>query len=680
MKLSKILILITLVVSLQTSLFAQKKPMNINFKNLEIEELIKITSKILGKNILLNNKIPGKVDFVSNKVVYEEDAVNILIYVLAEKGYTLVDNNGILRIVRLGEASKYNLPVFSNGTKNSYQMVTNVFELQNLNVDYVASKVVHLIGKSARVVTDKKSNSLIVTDFVDNIKTIKKVINYLSKDKEKDLQMIALEYVQAADMATELKNLAKSIFDQTIENQKVDIFINKDTNSIILIGKKQNNDELVKYLKKVDIEGSLAENVTEVIGLKNTEAKSTITLLNSILGKKVYKDPSLKPFVAADEETNTIVLMGPKSEVESLKQLIDKLDIDRPQVYVKAQIIEVSDTKAQEIGIQYGIAGGGAGSDGLAAMSANLGNSKASSTLIYGGDNSPGLIDLLSSGFAGIEVPDKENLSAIVGLNAALNLLKSNGALEILSEPSILAINNKESSIYVGQRRSIKTGVTGTGDDTNTNYSREDIGLTLSVKPRISNDSKVILEVKTLLEGVDESIKTADDQPVTTKKEVKTSAIVNNGESVILGGLIQNRSSDSSNKIPLLGDIPVLGQLFRNDVESNDKVSLVVILTPYIVSKSSELSAVRRFLAELSQIEAKVLKDLEIRRKQNLIEQKIQDIKRDEKHEDLDEEIKDYDEEIAQIKQEKKAKIKALQENQNQNHRHPENIRQMFNL
>lgn len=629
MKLIKIYLVIVMLVYMPLN--AKDKPMNINFQNLKIEDLIKITSKVLGKNILLNQAIPGNVDFISNKDIYEKDLFNILVYVLEEKGFTIVDNNDILRVVRIGEASKYNLPVSANDTPSTFSMVTNVFPLVNLNVDYVASKVVHLIGKSGRVVTDKVSNSLIVTDFPDNIETIKQVIDYISLDKQKDVQMITLQYTQAQTLSTELKNLAKAIFDETIDTQKVEILVNKDTNSIILVGKESNIKVLKEFVDKIDVKGSLAEHITEVIGLKNTEAKSIMTLIDSILSKKVYPDPASKPFVGSDEETNTIVVMGAKSEVDNIKDLINKLDIDRPQVYVKAQIIEISDRRSQTVGMQYGIVGGGAGSDGLVAMAANLGSVTNVQTMT----------NLLNSGIAGIKIPS--GVDAVVGLNATINLLKSNGAAESISEPSILAINNKESSIYVGERRSIKTGTVLSDTsalNNRTTYAREDIGLTLKVKPRISNDDKVILEIKALLEGVSGG---DADTPTTTKKEVNTSAIVNNGESVILGGLIQNVSGETVTKIPLLGDIPVLGQLFRNNVDTNDKVSLVVILTPYIVSKSSDLAQVRQYLSELAQIEDKMLKDLEVRYQENLIKQKKDDAKRDKKSDKLQQKIDKLD-------------------------------------
>ncbi|MGM0519369.1 MAG: type II secretion system secretin GspD [Campylobacterota bacterium] len=665
MRLTKIFTGFLIVFLLQSSLFAQKQPMNINFNNLKIEDLIKITSKILNKNILLNQKIVGNVDFITNKPVYEDDMLDILVYVLADKGYTVVENGDILRIVRMGEASKYNLPVYSEKAKKSYTMITNVFELENLNVDYVASKIVHLIGKSARVVTDKKSNSLIITDFVDNIETIKKVIDNISKDNEKDLVMIPLQFTEAQTIATELNNVSKTLFDQTIEKEKVSIFTNKDTNSIILVGRNSNIQELKQYIQKVDIEGSLAKTVTEVIGLKNTEAKSIIKLLDSILSKKVYKNPELKPFVASDDETNTIVIMGPKSEVESIKTLIDKLDIDRPQVYVKAQIIEVKDDMTQEVGVRYGLAGYETKQNtGLLAFSSALTGSV------------PNLGQLASSlGLSSTTTEDGTTTqnsglsldSAGLALGVSVNLLKQNGAAEVLSEPSILAINNKESSIYVGERRSIKTGTTTTdGGNTNESYSREDIGLTLSVKPRISNDNKVILEINTLLEDI-LSAENAD-QPTTTKKEIKTSAIVNNGESVVLGGLIQNKTEKGVDKVPLLGDMPLLGQLFRNNKDVNSKRSLVVILTPYIVEKSTDLASVREYITELSQIENRVLKDLEVRKKQNKIRRKIEDNKRAEKIEELDEEINKLN------KSQEKSKEKRSDSP------HPKYVREMFGL
>jgi general secretion pathway protein D len=201
-------------------------------------------------------------------------------------------------------------------------------------------------------------------------------------------------------------------------------------------------------------------------------------------------------------------------------------------------------------------------------------------------------------------------LSSGIALGASISLLNSNGAADILSEPSILCIDNQESSIYVGKTESISTGTTLTGTGlTQSSYTRQDIGLTLKIKPRLSNDNKVLLAVETKLEDID-ATNTNLQLPSTTKREVKTSAIVSNGESVIIGGLIKDKYDSSNSKVPFLGDIPILGNLFKDKATSHDKINLVIILTPYILDKSTDLATLRTQLDELDKIQQKYIDDV----------------------------------------------------------------------
>jgi general secretion pathway protein D len=200
-------------------------------------------------------------------------------------------------------------------------------------------------------------------------------------------------------------------------------------------------------------------------------------------------------------------------------------------------------------------------------------------------------------------------LKSSISLGATINLLKENKALEVVSEPSILCLNNKESSIYVGETRSIPTGTT-VGTTTTTNYEREDIGLRLTIKPRLSSNDKVTLDIKTIIEDIKLSSST-NSIPDTNKKEVVTTAIVSNGENVIIGGLIKNKIETSEYKVPLLGDLPLLGNLFRSDYDYDDKINLVIIVTPYIVPKSKDLTYIVQQLSQLKKIENNYTKELE---------------------------------------------------------------------
>lgn len=613
-----------LVFVLSFNLYGEDEKININFKDLKIMDLVKITSKIIDKNILVTEQIKGNVDFISNKPLDKKELVKILTYVLEDKGYTLVANNEILRIVKLNESTKSNVPVIgSNDNKNILAMVTSIFSVSNADVDYIASKVRHLISKNGKLVTNKESNSLVITDFKDNIDTVKKVVSIMTYGGKKDSTIVNLKNIIASDAKKNLDAIAKSKFNQKIENQKVSVIDNKDNNSLVLIGNKQNISYLSKYIKNIDTQGSLTKREVEVMPLKNVEATNVIKIIDAIIGKKTYVDPNNKPLASIDEESNSIVVMGPSDELEYVKALINELDKEKAQVYVQARIIEVNDELVDQIGISYGIFGGSVGSKGLAAFSSSL----------NGGSNS---IDTVV-GALDLTIPD---ITSGLALGASLNLLKQNGALDVVSEPSILAINNKESSIYVGETISIKTSSSVTdGGTTNENFKREDVGLTLKVKPRISNDTKVTLEINTILEGV-KTTQTTSGNADTSKKEIKTTAILNNGESVIIGGLIENRTESTKQKVPLLGDIPLFGELFKNTAKNTKKNNLVVIVTPYLIPKTKDITFVRNQLAELKNLEDRYLADSLIRLKKESIRKKLKQEERDKELIELESKLK----------------------------------------
>ncbi|RXJ86840.1 secretin N-terminal domain-containing protein [Arcobacter sp. CECT 8985] len=603
----KLIKTILLVVCLQYSLLAKENYIDLNFKNLTIKELIQLTSKALNKNILYTGKLDGKVDFIATKKVKESELLNLVTYVLEEKGYSLIENNDILRVVKLNDAARQNVPVIKTSLKNSSSlMVTKIIKVDNSNVDYISSRVRHIMSKNGKLVTEKNSNVLVATDFKQNVQTVQKIVNLMTKDAKKVAEVVKLKNIKASDAKENIENIAKSLFNQRIEKNKVTVIETKENNSLMLIGQKTNIDFLKSHIKQIDIKDSLAKKIVDVIYLKNVESTNVIKILDSIISKKRYINIADKPAVTVDEETNSIILMGMKSEIDGLKSLISKLDKEKAQVYVHARIIEVNDNLVNEIGFKYGIFGWSSGDKGLSSFSTSL--------------NRGSVPSLNSVSDLGLEIKD---LSSALALGASLNLLKENGAVDVVSEPSILAVNNKESSIYVGETISIRTASSlSDGGTSKDSFTREDIGLTLKVKPRISNDTKVTLDINTILEDVNTtSNKGAGGNPDTNKKEVKTTAIVNNGESVIIGGLIQNKEAKTNQKVPLLGDIPLVGQLFNNNVTQTKKNNLVIIVTPYLIPKSKDITYIRSKLSELKLLEDRYLKDALKRLKKKKIEQ-----------------------------------------------------------
>ena len=517
----KLLLVFFLIFSFSSQANTDDK-ININFKDLKISDFIMITSKIINKNILFTDKIEGTMDFIPNKEVSKSDLLKILDLVLEEKGYVLIDEKNILRVVK---------------------------------------------------------SSMI----------------------EKDTLIIKLNNLKASEAKKKIDLISAMKFNK--EEQKIAIIEDENNNSLTLLGQKKDLKFLSDYIRTIDNTNISNKKDIKIFPLKNVEASTVVKILEEIINKKEFITPNDKPLFSIDNESNSIVIMGLAEEISQIDELIKELDKEKTQVYVQARIIEVNDELVNQIGVSYGIFGARASNNVLSSFSSSLNNA-----------------DIPTLSIEGLKIPD---LTSGLALGASLNLLKQNGALDIVSEPSILAINNKESSIYVGETISIKVSSSVTdGGTIKENYEREDVGLTLKVKPRISNDTKVTLEIEAILEGV-KTTQTISGNADTSKKQIKTTTILNNGESVIIGGLIENKIESTNQKVPILGDIPLFGELFKNSINNSKKNNLVIIVTPYLIPKTKDITFVRNKLSELKNLEDKYLADSLVRLKEQALKKKI---------------------------------------------------------
>lgn len=494
---------------------------SLNIDGMGVSDLIKLVAATTKKNIFIGEEIPGSISYAGNKPINKKDLYGILQTTLNAKGYTLIDTGGgYLSVVKTVDATQMNLPLMQKS--DIPQMQNYIFTFRFASAETMAAKIKHFTTKNAKITASKESNSVIITDFPDNIATIQKA------------------------------------------------------------------------MKILDTRDETLANTTHVIPLKNADAKSIVTTLNTILGKMALMPGQQPPSIASDDTTNSLIVITSDELFKSLESTIHELDRDRQQVYVRAKIIEISENKTKEVGIKYGLSGGAVGSNGMFTFDSRL------------GDNSTPAINLDSLlPLATFSVP---TITAGLALGANIALLNSNGAANILSEPSILCIDNQESSIYVGKTQSISSGTTLGVGISQENFTRQDIGLTLKIKPRLSNDNKVLLGVTAKLEDIEPN--SIVNRPSTTKREVLTSAIVNNGETVIIGGLIREKIDETNTKVPFLGDIPILGNLFKNKAANRDKINLVILLTPYIVEKSGDLNTLRTQLSELDALQDRYIANI----------------------------------------------------------------------
>lgn len=572
--------------------FANQERVEINFKDLKIDEFVKMVSKISDKNILLTTSIPGKVNFISIKPINKNEIYDLLISVLKTKGFTLIDSgSGFLKIIRSSNAARESPPFKGDSRLNQIQ--TDIIGIKNLSAAQMLSQVNFLLSKYGKLAVSKEANSLVITDYPSNLKSIRTLVGKLDFQKSMDIEFYTLQNSKVSTILPKIKSIATSVYNQKMPSQKISLFADEGTNSLILISKRKIIDELLLHVEKLDKKDEISLRSLHIVKLKNADAEILAKTLDAIISNKpIIKDKkaklssSKKPTFVSDKETNMLMIYASGEEMKEIRTLIESLDAPRQQVYVTAKIVEINDRKSSEIGAKYGIIGGMSSSSGLFTFSGKLGGS-------------PVAMDLNS---LGLSVPA---VTQAIAIGATISFLESNDAANVLSEPSLLCVNNIESSIYVGETQSIITQGSVATDTTSVErntFTREDIGLTLKVKPRISSDNKVLLDVEVTIEGVKETLKIG--LPTTTKRHIKTTAIVENGESIIIGGLTQKIIKDNESKVPLLGDIPVLGQLFRYDDDDNDKKSLVIILTPYIVNQETGLGNLKETLAKFNKLEA----------------------------------------------------------------------------
>ena len=645
-------ILIILVVSLllgSTTLLAKEKlandEVNINFKDLQIVDFIKMVARITGKNILIGENIQGKVDFVSVKPVKKDQIYNLLVNVLNSKGFSIRDTrNGYLKVIRSSDATKTAPPVY--GTSDISELQTTVIHVKNLNVRTILRQINFLLSKYGKITLSYENNAVVVSDFPSNINSIRDLISKLDRMEKAKVEFIELHNADAKSVAPKMQKLANLLFNKKIETQKVDVFADEATNAVIVVGNRANIRTLIPKIRALDKENETVDKRMEIIYVKNADAVEIVKTLEKLLSDKSFaqsikheeKEVSLnassqmvagaknlkkglpveagqitktqlipsivgkdKPTVTVDAELNAIVVYATEREIREITAVVEKLDVERQQVYVRARIFEFSDQKASEIGAKYGIGGGMITSSGIYGFSGSL-----------GGDLSP------VTGFSGLLkqlTPTNStlltNLNRALALGVTMSFFRNNGAASIVSEPSILCVNNKESSLYSGRTESVlsqSATPTSTTGLTQNSYTREDIGLTLNVKPRISADDKVSLEVKVSLEDV---VGGTVGLPTTTKSEVETTSIVTNGETVIISGLSKDKSTNNISKIPILGDIPILGIPFRYTSKDKTKSNLIIMLTPYIVKRSEDLSIIREILGKMDLLENKLALEFE---------------------------------------------------------------------
>lgn len=590
-----------------------EETVSLNFVNADIQEVIRAISQISGKNFLVDPRVKGTINIVSSTPVSPSLAYDILLSALRMQGYASVESSGITKIIPEVDA-KMHVDTLASPHGKGDKLVTRVFILKNESASQLVNVVRPMVAPNNIVVAYPASNALVVTDYASGIRRIEKLIESIDKAGSDMPLVIPVKHASAIDLA----NLINKLMPETAtaqfgdDNQRFVLTADNRTNALLLRSENPGRIQRVKQLvANLDSDASVPGNI-HVVTLKNADAPKLAQTLNAILSGAATATPTTSTaglqqgnaasspnsgsMVQADTASNTLIITASEPVYNNIRSVIEKLDVRRPQVFVEALIVEVTADKAAEFGVQW--------------QSIN-GINKAGSNIIGGtnfgtANNIIGASADITTVGQGLNVGIVKGTTTLLDGTQVLNLgmlaraLESDTNANILSAPNLMTLDNEEAKIVVGQNVPFITGsYTNTGSSSTAanpfqTIERKDVGLTLRIKPQIMQGGTVKLQVYQEVSSVLSSSLTAATGITTNKRSIESSILVDENQIVVLGGLIQDSINNVQSKTPILGDIPLLGNLFRYETRQRSKTNLMVFIRPYIMYQADAAQRLSR--------------------------------------------------------------------------------------
>ncbi len=624
----------TMPVAAQTPPAVSKKvePVTLNFTNAEIEAVARTMATLTGRNVVVDPRVKGTITLTTEGPASPARAYNLFLTTLRMQGYTVVQSDGLDKIVPEAEAKLQGGSVAvtdpGNAGAGGNLLVTQIIKLQHENANNLVAVLRPLINPNNPINVNPGTNSLVITDYADNLRRLTRIIAALDVPNATDVEIIALKNASASDLAPLVLRLVESSSGPSAAEQidasfKTTIIPEPRSNTLIVRAATQARMALVRsVVDKLDQPTGNSANGAAgniyVVNLKNANATQLATTLSAALSGSATAPPAARAPVTnlrttgtagaaaaggtggqiqADAATNALIITASEPQYRQLRAVIDKLDARRAQVFVESLIAEVSADKAAEFGIQWQGSIGKAGDGVIGLLGTNFG---------AGGKN---IINLATQGASGTVAPPRGlNIGAVTQTNgvyvlgALARFIEETGSGNVLSTPNLLTLDNEEAKIVIGQNVPFVTGqFTNTGAASGSvnpfqTIERKDVGLTLKVRPQISENGTVKLTIFQEVSSVQASTANASNGPTTNKRTIESNVLVDDGSVVVLGGLLQDEYAGGQEKVPGLGDIPFFGALFRSDTRSRKKTNLMVFLRPVVIrdaNASDRLSADR---------------------------------------------------------------------------------------
>jgi general secretion pathway protein D len=579
------------------ALSAQDEKVSLNFVNADIEEVIKAVSHITGRNFVVDPRVKGTINIISSTPVAAPLAYDILLSTLRMQGFAAVEAGGVTKIMPEADAKLYVSGVGGRGAGE--KLVTRVFVLKYESAAQMVPVLRPLIAPNNIVVAYPNNNTLVVTDYASNLRRIEQIVNAIDQPGKGAAVIIPVKRASAIELAQTINRLLQDgavvATGSTDASQRFVLLADPRTNSLLVRTENQEKLERVRDLvEKLDIETGTLGNM-HVVYLKNAEAVKLAQTLRAVLsgdtsaaasagpvgapGTPVASSSAAAPagggMIQADASTNSLIITAPSNIFNNVRAVIDMLDVRRAQVFVEALIAEVSADKAAEFGIQWmGLTGPNSAGDQMAAGT-NFGGT---------GTNIIGIATSIKAGVPSIGTGLNVGLVQGGNLGVLARAMETDANANILSTPNLMMLDNEEAKIVIGQNLPFITGSqNGTAANPNPfqTIERKDVGLTLKIKPQISEGGSVKMVISQEVSSVQDLSNPAG--VITNKRSLDTTVLVDDGQILALGGLIQDQVTKGEFKVPLLGDIPLVGWLFRYETRKSNKTNLMIFIRPSIL-------------------------------------------------------------------------------------------------
>ena len=607
-----VLLLTLALPPLQTQAQTQTGPVVLNFVNADIPSVIKAVGELTGKNFIIDPRVKGTVIITSARPVPRDQVYPILLSALRMQGFSAIEGRGVVKIVPEAEAKQnYSVTRGKQINESGDRIITQVYPLQHESAAQLMPVLRPLIGPNNAIAVLPSSNTLVITDYADNVRRLNAVIEAVDQPSANDTALIRLNHVSAVDVAQSLGRLMSDGAAAAGQPGGARLMIVPDVRSNSLLVRSDNPSRIQTLrglIAGLDVAGVAGGNI-HVVYLRNAEAAKLAETLRGVLtgetpsGLATATTPatsqtaSVSPvsgaaggsMILADTATNSLVISAPDVTYNALRSVIDKLDARRAQVFVEALVVEITAEKAAEFGIQWqdlrGIEKSGTNFIG----GTNLGGRNTGSNILDAAVNLGTVGQGLNIGIVSgtINIP---GLGVVTNLGALARALESDANANILSTPNLLTMDNEEAKIVIGQNVPFITGQYAQTGSTTTpspfqTIERRDVGLTLRVRPQVSEGGSVKLQIYQEISSLRPTTTAADI--ITDMRSIDSTVLVDDGRIIVIGGLIQDTMQDGVDRVPLLGDIPLIGHLFRSEKRKRMKTNLMVFLRPYVLRDTS---------------------------------------------------------------------------------------------